>query len=221
MRTSTKSLAAGFCVTGLLLAGCGSSSDGASGSDGASSSQQTEDVTISDAWARTSAMGTTTGVVYVEITATGVDALIDASVPASVAASTEVHETAMEGMDDEGHADDEMDETSDEGHSDDDEMDEMDDTSDEGHADEEGHSDDEMDEEGHSDDEMDDMGNMTMSQVEAIELPAGETVALEPGSYHIMMLELAEPLEAGQSIEVTLEFENAGTKTVTAEVRDS
>jgi copper(I)-binding protein len=186
MRTSTKSLAAGFCVTGLLLAGCGSSSDGSSSSDGTTSSQSTEVVAITDAWVRTSAMGTTTGVVYLEITATEDDELISASVPTDIAATTEIHQTTMEEMPE----DDSTETTMAAGEMGDDEM-------------------------------GDDAGNMTMSEVEAIELPAGETVMLEPGSYHIMMLELVEPLEAGQSIKVTLEFKNAGTKTVSAEVRDA
>lgn len=64
-------------------------------------------------------------------------------------------------------------------------------------------------------------GEMVMQEVEAIELPAGETVALEPGGYHIMLMELAAPLEVGSEIEITLELEVAGTVTVTAEVRDA
>jgi hypothetical protein len=61
---------------------------------------------------------------------------------------------------------------------------------------------------------------MVMRPVERIELPAGETVALEPGGYHIMLLELVEPLVAGDTFEVTLMFENTPDQTVTVEVRD-
>lgn len=68
---------------------------------------------------------------------------------------------------------------------------------------------------------MEGMGEMTMQQVEAIELPAGATVSLEPGGYHIMMLDLAEPLEAGDTFDLTLTFANAGDQVVTVEVRDS
>jgi hypothetical protein len=46
-------------------------------------------------------------------------------------------------------------------------------------------------------------------------------VALEPGGYHIMLLELAAPLEVGSTIDVTLTFEHAGQKVVSAEVRDT
>jgi copper(I)-binding protein len=61
---------------------------------------------------------------------------------------------------------------------------------------------------------------MTMQQVEAIELPAGEAVPLEPGGYHVMLLELAEPLDTGATFDLTLTFENAGEVTVVVEVRD-
>jgi copper(I)-binding protein len=64
-------------------------------------------------------------------------------------------------------------------------------------------------------------GAMKMQPVERIDLPAGREVALEPGGYHIMLLDLAAPLELGQKFDVTLDFENAGEKTVTVEVRDS
>ena len=64
------------------------------------------------------------------------------------------------------------------------------------------------------------MGAMTMQEVGVIDLPAGETVSLEPGGYHIMLMQLPAPFETGQTFEVTLSFENAGTKTYTVEVRD-
>lgn len=64
------------------------------------------------------------------------------------------------------------------------------------------------------------MGQMTMQPVESVELPAGELVALEPGGFHIMLIDLVAPLETGQEIEVTLTFENAGERTVTVPVRD-
>jgi len=64
-------------------------------------------------------------------------------------------------------------------------------------------------------------GAMRMQQVEGgIELPAGETVALEPGGYHVMLMNLAEPFEAGDTFTVTLEFETAETIEVEVEVRE-
>jgi len=41
-------------------------------------------------------------------------------------------------------------------------------------------------------------------------IPAGQTVKLEPGGYHLMLMELTGPLVEGQSITVTLTFEKAG-----------
>ena len=66
-----------------------------------------------------------------------------------------------------------------------------------------------------------DSGEMGMGEVDAIELLAGERVALEPGGYHVMLLDLADPLEVGATIEVTLTFAEAGEVAVAAEVRDN
>ncbi|MFZ1399824.1 MAG: copper chaperone PCu(A)C [Candidatus Promineifilaceae bacterium] len=59
---------------------------------------------------------------------------------------------------------------------------------------------------------------MVMRQVEGgrIPVPAGETVTLKRGGLHVMCIEKAEPIEVGQMIPVTLEFENAGTMEVQA-----
>ena len=44
-----------------------------------------------------------------------------------------------------------------------------------------------------------------------IEIPAGGTVTLAPGGYHIMFVTLKEPLKEGAKLPVTLTFEKAGT----------
>ena len=67
---------------------------------------------------------------------------------------------------------------------------------------------------------MSGMGAMTMRPVDGIELPAGESVELKPGGYHFMLLDLAEPLKAGDTIEVTLTFEKADPMTIKVPVRD-
>ena len=64
-----------------------------------------------------------------------------------------------------------------------------------------------------------DMGAMVMQQVMALDLPAGTAVELEPGGYHIMLIDLAEPLVEGQTFEVTLDFAEAEDMTVQVEVR--
>jgi copper(I)-binding protein len=43
-----------------------------------------------------------------------------------------------------------------------------------------------------------------------LEIKPGETVEFKPGSYHIMFMNLKEPLEKGQRIKGTLTFEKAG-----------
>jgi copper(I)-binding protein len=54
-------------------------------------------------------------------------------------------------------------------------------------------------------------GTMTMRPVEAgVEIPAGGTVALAPGGFHIMFIDLKETLLEGGKVPVTLTFEKAG-----------
>ncbi|GGX42923.1 hypothetical protein GCM10007385_08410 [Tateyamaria omphalii] len=54
-------------------------------------------------------------------------------------------------------------------------------------------------------------GVMSMFSVDAIDIPAGATVALEPGAKHIMFMGLrGNPFEVGDKIPATLIFEKAG-----------
>lgn len=54
-------------------------------------------------------------------------------------------------------------------------------------------------------------GVMTMHVVEGgIEIPAGGTVTLAPGGFHIMFVTLKAPLKEGEKMPVTLTFEKAG-----------
>lgn len=47
-----------------------------------------------------------------------------------------------------------------------------------------------------------------------LELPAGQTVELKPGGYHVMMMDLKQALAKGATVPVTLRFEDAkGQKT--------
>ncbi len=55
---------------------------------------------------------------------------------------------------------------------------------------------------------------MRMRQVDAIEVPAGKTVKLQPGGLHLMLMELKQPLQAGSRIALTLRFERAGEQRV-------
>ncbi len=45
-------------------------------------------------------------------------------------------------------------------------------------------------------------------------IPAGETVELKPGGYHLMFMKVQHPLVEGEMFEATLEFEKAGVVTV-------
>ncbi|MCQ0971328.1 copper chaperone PCu(A)C [Paracoccus sp. TK19116] len=61
---------------------------------------------------------------------------------------------------------------------------------------------------------------MTMRKLEdGLPIPAGETVMLEPGGYHLMFMRLAGPLVEGESVDVTLTFEKAGDVTVPLSVQ--
>jgi copper(I)-binding protein len=66
-----------------------------------------------------------------------------------------------------------------------------------------------------------DAGMMRMREVAGIPLPAGEAVALEPGGYHLMLLDMPEMLAPGTAVELTLAFASGTTRTVSAEVRTS
>ena len=56
---------------------------------------------------------------------------------------------------------------------------------------------------------------MKMRPVEGgIDLPAGKTIHLAPGGYHVMLIGLNAPLTADSIFEITLVFQNAGEKTI-------
>ena len=54
-------------------------------------------------------------------------------------------------------------------------------------------------------------GVMKMSQVMSIDVPAGGTVELKPGGYHIMLFETANKYGPGDKIDLTLKFESGLT----------
>jgi copper(I)-binding protein len=67
-------------------------------------------------------------------------------------------------------------------------------------------------------------GVMKMRAVPKIDLPAGKTVELKPGGYHLMLMNLERPLRDGETVPVTLVFEGPDKKReeirVNARVRD-
>ncbi len=50
-------------------------------------------------------------------------------------------------------------------------------------------------------------------------IPAGKTVELKPGGYHVMFMQVAEPFLQGQTVKTTLKFEKAGSVEVDFPVR--
>jgi hypothetical protein len=64
-------------------------------------------------------------------------------------------------------------------------------------------------------------GMMGMHPIEKLPLPAGATVQLKPGSFHIMLIDVPAPLKDGSTIEVTLTFEKAPPITLTVPVKMS
>jgi len=53
-------------------------------------------------------------------------------------------------------------------------------------------------------------GVMKMAEVKGgLELPAGKTVELKPGGYHVMLMDLKEPLAKDTTVPVTLMFKDA------------
>lgn len=184
---------AGLALATFGLASCGD--DDTSSSDTTSAVDEVTELIIEGQWARTSPAATTMGAAYMTITSPIDDALLSASVDPSIAEKVELHEMVMasDDMSMDDMTNDSMDDMS---------MDDM------------------------SDDSMDDMsdsgmsGEMKMQQVMEIELPAGTSVALEPGGLHIMLIGLVNPLETGDTIEITLTFQNGGEVVVSVPVLD-
>lgn len=53
-------------------------------------------------------------------------------------------------------------------------------------------------------------GVARMVHLEALEIPAGETVVLEPGGIHVMLMGLTQTMKEGDMVPATLIFEQAG-----------
>ncbi len=64
-------------------------------------------------------------------------------------------------------------------------------------------------------------GVMRMREISALELPAGKAVELKPGSYHLMLMDLKQPMKAGDIVPVTLVIEGADKKRETLEIKAS
>jgi copper(I)-binding protein len=65
---------------------------------------------------------------------------------------------------------------------------------------------------------------MRMRAIPKLELPAGQAVDLKPGGYHVMLMDLKQPLKQGDSVPIKLKFQGKDGKPqeieIKAEVRD-
>lgn len=64
---------------------------------------------------------------------------------------------------------------------------------------------------------MGENGSTTMRPVDGLDLPADGELVLEPGGYHLMLVDV-DRVEAGDDIDVTLIWENSGEWTIPVEV---
>ena len=65
---------------------------------------------------------------------------------------------------------------------------------------------------------------MRMRAIPTLDLPAGQTVELKPGGYHVMLMDLKAPLKKGEIVPIRLKLRGKDGKSeeveVKAEVRD-
>lgn len=60
---------------------------------------------------------------------------------------------------------------------------------------------------------------MKMNAVPGLDLPAGQTVELVPGGYHVMLMDLKQQVKEGDEVPLTLTVENKDGSRATLEVK--
>ena len=60
---------------------------------------------------------------------------------------------------------------------------------------------------------------MRMRAIEGLPLPAGKSVELKPGGYHVMLIDLVKPLRPGEQVPISLTFLAADGRKSTVEVK--
>ena len=60
---------------------------------------------------------------------------------------------------------------------------------------------------------------MKMAAVAGLELPAGKTVELKPGGFHLMLMDLKQTMKAGDAVPLTLVIEGKDGKRETLELK--
>lgn len=61
---------------------------------------------------------------------------------------------------------------------------------------------------------------MTMQHQEKVEVPAKQTIEFKPGGLHVMLMGLQKELKPGDTFDLTLQFDQAGAKTVQVTVKE-
>lgn len=62
-------------------------------------------------------------------------------------------------------------------------------------------------------------GVMRMQQVKSLVVESGAQVELKPGGYHIMLINLKQPLKAGSDVNISLTFDNGQVLQLSAPVK--
>ncbi len=65
---------------------------------------------------------------------------------------------------------------------------------------------------------VNDGGVMRMRQVEAVAVPAGGAVQLQPGGFHLMLIDLQTTLQEGERVGITLMFADGSSRQIEAPV---
>jgi len=60
---------------------------------------------------------------------------------------------------------------------------------------------------------------MKMRGVQRLDLPAGRTVELKPGGYHVMLMDLKAPLKKGDTVPIKLKVQSKSGQTQDVEVK--
>jgi periplasmic copper chaperone A len=61
---------------------------------------------------------------------------------------------------------------------------------------------------------------MKMRQVQGFDIPARERITLRPGGSHLMLVDIAKPLEKGERFRMRLRFERAGEMEIELQVQE-
>jgi copper(I)-binding protein len=60
---------------------------------------------------------------------------------------------------------------------------------------------------------------MHMRAISRLDLPAGKAVELKPGGYHVMLMDLKQPLKKGAAVPIKLRFESKDKTFKTIEIQ--